>query len=329
MKKKTIIRLFAALTAAALLSACGGSSNGAVAYSSAATYDAVTEAAAEEMYLESGMGGVDTVLEPQETDRKIVYTAYLRLESTDFTAAREALLAAVEQYDAYLQYTDQSGSAKDADRYASYTVRVPVEHYSDFLTAAGEAGSVLNLSESAEDITSSYIDVEARLTALKAQRDRLNDLADKAETTSDLLEIENQLADVQYQIESYTQQMRSMTDRITYSTVDITLREVSTLTPKGVTFLERLNDAFNGGIDAFVAFVQELVLGIVYNLPMLVVLAILIPLFLKLRRVWRAKHPKKVKPVRSRRAVPPTYDAPAAEATAAEPQPDEEPKPKY
>lgn len=41
-----------------------------------------------------------------------------------------------------------------------------------FWPAVGDAGSVLNISESAENITSSYIDVQARLSALEAQRDR-------------------------------------------------------------------------------------------------------------------------------------------------------------
>lgn len=56
------------------------------------------------------------------------------------------------------------------DRTADYTVRVPVGSYRAFLAAVGDAGSVLNISESAENITSSYIDVQARLSALEAQR---------------------------------------------------------------------------------------------------------------------------------------------------------------
>ena len=50
------------------------------------------------------------------------------------------------------------------------------------------------------------------------------------ETTADLLEFESQLSDVQYQLESYTCQLRSMDQQVSYSTVDIYLREVATLT---------------------------------------------------------------------------------------------------
>lgn len=100
------------------------------------------------------------------------------MESTDFDAARDTLLAAVDDCGAWMEYSSLSGDAKDHDRYAYYTVRVPVENYRTFLAAVGEAGSVLDLSETAENITSSYIDVQARLSALEAQRERLNALAD-------------------------------------------------------------------------------------------------------------------------------------------------------
>ena len=153
--------------------------------------------------------------------------------------------------------------------------------------------------------------MQARLTALEAQRDRLNELADEAETTADLLEIESQLSDVQYQLENYTRQLRNMDQQITYSTVDIYLREVATLTPTGVTFGERIADAFGGGWDAFVGFVQGLVIALVYLWPVVLLVVVIVLLV----RVWRKRHPKQPKPV-------PT----PAEYTV---KPGDEPKPKY
>ena len=195
-------------------------------------------------------------------------------------------------------------------------MRVPVGSYRAFLAAVGDAGSVLNISESAENITSSYIDVQARLSALEAQRDRLNALADQAETTADLLEIESQLSDVQYQLENYTRQLRSMDQQVSYSTVDIYLREVATLTPTGVTFGERIADAFGGGWDAFVGFLQGLVIALVYLWP---VLLIAVAVVFILRKVWkkRSKKEKLPKPAQT----PPPAEYPV--------KPGDEPKPKY
>ena len=217
-----------------------------------------------------------------------------------------------------MEYSSLSGDAKDHDRYAYYTVRVPVENYRTFLAAVGEAGNVLDLSETAENITSSYIDVQARLSALEAQRERLNALADQAETTADLLEIESQLSDVQYQLENYTRQLKNMDQQVSYSTVDIRLSEVATLTPTGTTFGERVADAFAGGWHGFVAFLQGFVLAVIYLWPVLLVVGIIVALAVTLTKRRRKNHPKPVKPA-----------APAKPAEYTPQSANDEPKPKY
>lgn len=316
--KKQLPRLLAALLAAALLAGCGSTSSNEGGYYAA-------EATAQESGIYgSAAGGADSSLMPanaaeaatDETAQKIIYNASLSMESTDFDAARETLMAAVEANDAWMESASVYGTEKEHDRSADYTVRVPVDNYRAFLAAVGEAGSVRNVSENAENITSSYIDVQARLTALEAQRTRLNELADQAETTADLLEIESQLSDVQYQLENYTGQLRNMDQQVSYSTVDIYLQEVVTLTPTGVTFTERIADAFGGGWDAFVGFVQGLVIALVYLWPVvLIAIAVLAAL-----RFWRKRHPKAPK------APKPIQTPPPAEYAVKN---DNEPKPKY
>lgn len=318
MKKQLPRLLAAALAAAALLAGCGSTS------STDGGYYAAEAAAQESGIYGSAAGGADSSLMPanaaeaatDETAQKIIYNASLSMESTDFDAARETLMAAVEANEAWMESASVYGTEKDHDRSADYTVRVPVDNYRAFLAAAGEAGSVRNVSENAENITSSYIDVQARLTALEAQRTRLNELADQAETTADLLEIESQLSDVQYQLENYTGQLRNMDQQVSYSTVDIYLQEVVTLTPTGVTFTERIADAFGGGWDAFVGFVQGLVIALVYLWPVvLIAVAVLAAL-----RFWRKRHPKAPK------APKPIQTPPPADYAVKN---DNEPKPKY
>ena len=299
MKKRFYSFVTAAALTAAMLTGCGAADKGGAA-SSTASYDMAVESAAE--YAAGAVvaeenGTIQSSLSPQTgTDRKIVYTASMRMESTRFDDARAALLAAVEDCGGYLESTDQSGSAKEGSRWVYYTVRVPAVKYTAFLEQAGQAGSVLNLNESAQDITLEYVDVQARLESLESKKARLEALADKAETTADLLEIENQLTEVQYQLESYTRQMKVMDNQVDYCTVDISLREVATLTPTGVSFGERIADAFTGGWTAFAAFVQDAVVAIIYNLPLLIIFgilaAVLVPVLRKRRQNKRRKAAK-------------------------------------
>ena len=281
MKKRNFRQRLAALAAAlaltAALAGCGSAGGGSDAAPGEA---AATESFSMDNAALAADGGGAATLTPQatgESARKIIYNADLSLESTDFDAARTALTDAVEANGGYISYSDLSGSAEDQDRYSHYTVRIPADSYRNFLEAVSGAANVLSVSESAEDITSEYIDVEARIASLENQRSRLNELADTAETTADLLEIESQLSDVQYQLESYTRQRSWMDDQVQYSTVDIRLSEVKTLTPETpVGFAEEAGRAFLDGWEAFSLFIKGLVLGLIYAWPAVLIVVIVV-----------------------------------------------------
>jgi len=299
--KHTTLSRFASLAASAALAlslaACGSTSRST--YSAAVPNDTAAlssqDAGDYEYYsAESAAAGegssfssddlTSSMLDPStvESSRKIVYNASVRMETTDYDTTRAALQEAVTAANGYLESTDQGGSKDSGSRYTYYTARIPAENYRSFLTAAGEAGNVTSLNESAQDITAEYVDVEARLKAL----------ADKAETTADLLEIESQLSDVQYQLESYTGQMRLMDNQVRYSTVDISLQEVRVLTPTATTFGEKFVEAVTSGWRGFVDGAEDLILVVVYLWPVvLIVLAILLVArpALKRRKARRAE----------------------------------------
>lgn len=309
--KHTTLSRFASLAASAALAlslaACGSTSrstnSAAVSNDTAALssqdagdyeYYSAESAAAGEGSSFSSDDLTSSMLDPStvESSRKIVYNASVRMETTDYDTTCAALQEAVTAANGYLESTDQGGSKDSGSRYTYYTARIPAENYRSFLTAAGEAGNVTSLNESAQDITAEYVDVEARLKALNDQRDRLNALADKAETTADLLEIESQLSDVQYQLESYTGQMRLMDNQVRYSTVDISLQEVRVLTPTATTFGEKFVEAVTSGWRGFLDGAEDLILVVVYLWPVvLIVLAILLVArpALKRRKARRAE----------------------------------------
>ena len=120
--------------------------------------------------------------------------------------------------------------------------------------------------------------------------------------------------------------MRALDGQITYSTVDIYLSEVATLTPTGTTFGARLAEAFTGGWNGFVAFVQGTVLALVYLWPLLIVAVVVVVLIRVLARRHRARHPRPARPMPP--PAPAQYTVPGPGADAAEKK-EEDPKPKY
>lgn len=218
-------------------------------------------------------GTLENSAESQSTadSAKIIYTANLTLESKDYDAARDALSDALSDAGGYLESSNES-SYTGSSRSLSLTLRVPQDNYESFLAAAAKAGNLVNKSEQAEDVTSQYMDLEARLANLTAQRTRLQELQASADTLSDLLEIESSLSDVQYQLESYQSQLDWYSDQVECCTVNISLEEVQTYTPVDDSFGSRLGDAFRNGWSGFVSGLQQLVVGIIGVWPVLIVL---------------------------------------------------------
>ena len=253
------------------------STNSADSGSAAVLTSGQLERSAEDSTAQSAQGAQSS---------KIIYTANLTLESKDYDAARAALDEALADADGYMESSNES-TYTGSSRSLSLTLRVPQEHYASFLAAAAQAGNLVNRSEQAEDVTSQYVDLEARLANLKAQRTRLQELQASADNLSDLLEIESSLSDVQYQLESYQSQLDWYSDQVECCTVYISLDEVQTYTPVDESFASRLQNALLDGWANFTGGVQNLAVIIVGCWPAIVIGAIGGVVF------YRVRHPRK------------------------------------
>ena len=219
-------------------------------------------------------GEVESRDAAQSDAAKIIYTANLSLESKDYDAAVAALNTALSDADGYMESSNES-TYNGSSRSLSLTLRVPQGSYQSFLTAAAQAGNLVSKSEQADDVTSQYIDLEARISNLTAQRTRLQELQASAETLSDLLDIESSLSDVQYQLESYQSQLDWYAQQVACCTVYVSLEEVKEYTPAEENFGERLAASFRNGWTNFVAGLQQLVVWVLLVWPLLLVLAVL------------------------------------------------------
>lgn len=219
------------------------------------------------------------------TSPKIIYTANLTLESKDYDTARAALDAALNDAGGYLESSSEYSDV-GSSRSVNLTFRVPEENYQSFLDAVAQAGNVTYKSQQAEDVTTQYMDIEARLDSLKEQRTRLQELKASAENLSDLLQIESSLSDVQYQLESYQSQLDWYSRQVECCTVYLSLEEVQTYTPVDEGFGSRIQNALREGWSGFVETVQSAAVFLVGHWPFIVVGAVCGVIFYKVR------HPK-------------------------------------
>ncbi len=134
------------------------------------------------------------------------------------------------------------------------------------------------------DVTSTYVDIEARLTALTTERDSFLTLMEKAETVEEILQIQSYLTDVNYEIESYTSRLKTYDDQISYSTFYIYVSEVRRISTEtsNPTVLERISsnlsdnfyDIGEGFKDAFVWIVSAIPYLILVAVPVVVVVIV-------------------------------------------------------
>ncbi len=242
-------------------------------------------------------GGSALSVGTPDPTRKIIYSASYELESTAFDDARKALQTLCERLGGYVESSNLSAPSRYNGRRANSVLRIPAEKLNDFFADIGNVGSITSESLSSKDVTLEFVDVEARLDALKQQRDRIVALLEKASSLQYVLEIERELSDINYQIESYTTRRNTLASQVSYATVNVTLREVVTLTqPAPITFGQRLKTTFQSSVSALWDNVQDFgvwFLGnsvvIVIDLGLIALALFVLARVIRRRRAWKAK----------------------------------------
>ena len=168
------------------------------------------------------------------------------------------------------------------------TIRVPEDKLDAFMNQLDSTGTVTSATESTEDVTLQYTDIEAHKKALKTEYDRVMELLEKAETMDQILALESKLSDLRYQLDSYESQLRVMDNQITYSTVSLTLREVEYEKDADKSYGTRIANAFKDGIHDVKSGLADFSVWFVLVLPSLVVLGIVIAILVAIgKAIWK------------------------------------------
>ncbi len=232
---------------------------------------------------EGGFGGDDTASSQQET--KIIRTVSLVLSTATFDDTLSSIKQACFDAGGRVEYVSEYGNT--AQRSASLTLRIPSEQLDLFLEGTNGWGRVIRRSETAEDVTESYYDTKGRLETQQALMARLKELTEKAESLEDILSLESQMADTQYQIDRLTGILQSTDSQVSYATVNVSVQEekaADTAQNTEESVLSRMGSALKVGADAFVGFLADALVFLVYALPFLGVVAVVVAVILIVHR---------------------------------------------
>ena len=307
--KKISLLLAIILTLAILLCGCGASSNMSADMYMPSGGDSAP-APSSEPQVDSGYYGVEDKAESmvstgstvyENPENKIIRTANLTIQTTEFDAAVETLRALTEQYGGYFETSKVYGGSyynQNANRSASYVVRIPSQNYGAFLAGTGGIGYVYSMSENSVDVGEQYYDTETRLATLKTKHDRLLSLLEKADKMEDIISLQDALSDVEYQIDQYTSTLRRYDSLIGFSTFNISIEEVQKIVEQPTvtqSFGDRLLSNLKRGFEDFGEGLQDFALWFARNLIGIVIfLAIVVVVIVVAVRRIRRRRAKKI-----------------------------------
>lgn len=293
-------RLFALLGCLVMLltvlAACGGSGSEATAVGDSPAQSSSAENAAP-AYTDDSNKSVqnaenDKSSAPQQSQNPVVSEQYLikslqltlRVDDTRKTAVTIQNWVAQTDKNATTSATNYRQIGGSDSYYVTLTFSVPAASYDSVYAylrdyTVDNKGELANFSEQTEDVSTTYVDVEARLSNLRAEQDRLQRLLGETQTLGEILEVEARLSQVEGEIESYQAQKNLLDNQISYYTVTVSLEPLSAPTmvetPKDSWSIGQVfQDAFSAVLSLGREIVTLLVWLLAFSLYLVPVLAV-------------------------------------------------------
>ncbi len=158
---------------------------------------------------------------------KVVKTGSVDLQvgAGRLSAAISSMSSETAGLGGFVASTSTTSSAAGSPPGASMTLRVPVASFETLLAFVQKLGTATSVTTSGQDVTSQYVDLQARIQSLQDARTQYQQILAKATTISDILSVEQQLSTLQTQIEQLQGQLNVLDNSATYSSLSVTVTE--------------------------------------------------------------------------------------------------------
>ena len=242
---------------------------------------------------------------------KLVYTASVELETKDFDAAVDQLNERLDEVGGIIQnenfyddtpweyyygiYDDSTTRKVSGYKRLVTTVRIPTANLDAFLNDIGGIGHVTSSSSYVSNITQEYYSTKSYLESYQNQLDVLLGMYEQCETIDEMITVEQRISEVQAEINQLTTRISSYDRDVAYSTVTITMNEVTEYsdTPReqeeksfGEKVVERIVASWHTMLDVL----ENLLYFIIDIMWFLIIVGIILTLVIVINR----KHKKKL-----------------------------------
>jgi hypothetical protein len=151
-------------------------------------------------------------------------TMRLQVDEDGFDAAFERVVSTAGRLGGTVLSSDATSNDEGLTS-GSVTVRVPADDYDALLTAISEIGEVRERSITSEDVSSEFVDLEARLRHNEAQERFYLSLLEQADDVEDAIAVQQRVEGIQQTIEQIKGRLSFLEERTSFSRLTIELFE--------------------------------------------------------------------------------------------------------
>jgi len=157
----------------------------------------------------------------------IVRASQLTIAVKDFAKTRPMVDEILKRHNGYLGQSNVS-SPVDSGPVLEAMLRIPSDQLEAVMTELKALGRVESESQTGEEVTQQYVDLEARLSNARHSEQRLTDLLrDRTGKLVDVLAVEKEIDRVRGEIERMEAERKNLANRVDFATLNVKLYEES------------------------------------------------------------------------------------------------------
>lgn len=169
-------------------------------------------------------------------DRLLIRRASLDVEVRDPGQFAERARTLTERLGGFVAHSSRTGNGDPDDGQVQLVLRIPSDSLDAALDSLGALGKVRARTVFSDDVTEQVVDLEARVTNLRASRDRLRQLVGQATAVADVVAVERELTRVQGELDALEARLEYLRRSVTLAEVTVTARPALRLGPLGLLF---------------------------------------------------------------------------------------------
>ena len=155
----------------------------------------------------------------------IARTAELTLTTNEFDKARATLEDILKRHSGYLGQLNVNAPT-GAGRTLDATLRIPADQRDAAIAEVKKLGRVEAESQTGEEVTAQYVDLEARLFNARNTEQRLTEvLRERTGKLADVLAVEESISRVRGEIEQMEAEKKTLTKRVEFLTLEVKVTE--------------------------------------------------------------------------------------------------------